>query len=379
MKTVRTVFDLFKTTFDEWNEDKAPRLAAALAYYTAFSIAPLLVIVIAVVGLAFGQEAARGQIVQQIQNEVGRDTAEVIQTMIESANNEAAGIVATVVGIVTIIFGAAGFFGQLQDALNTVWEVTPKPNRSIQDIIRERFLSFTMVLGIGFLLLVSLVINAVLSSLHNFVAGLLPQLQFFTHLLNLVVSFAVVTILFAMIYKVLPDVELAWKDVTIGAVITALLFTIGKFLLSWYLGNSGVASSYGVAGSFVVLLLWVYYSAQILLFGAEFTQVYARRYGSLFIQPTENAVPVTSEQHAQEGTPRKSEMQPATDLQMMPAVYTPLEVTSSVPEIQPEPQEVVERRWSIFWLGLAVYNTVIAGLTLILAAMRNRHTRAFNH
>src|SRR5690606_30121558 len=251
MKIVGTDFDLLKTTFNEWNEDKAPRLAAELTYYTAFSIAPLLVIVIAVIGLVYGQEAARGQIVQQIQNEVGRDTAEIIQTMIENANSEPAGIIATVIGIVTIIFGAAGFFGQLQDALNTIWEVQPKPNRGIKDIIRERFLSFTMVLGIGFLLLVSLVISAVLSSLHNFVIGLLPVAQLLTQILNFVLSFGVVTLLFAMIYRVLPDVDLAWKDVAIGAVITALLFTIGKFLLSLYLGNSGVASSYGVAGSFV--------------------------------------------------------------------------------------------------------------------------------
>lgn len=374
MKIVGTVFDLLKTTFNEWNEDKAPRLAAALAYYTAFSIAPLLVIVIAVVGLVYGQEAARGQIVQQIQNEVGRDTAEIIQTMIENANSEPAGIIATVIGIVTIIFGAAGFFGQLQDALNTIWEVQPKPNRGIKDVIRERFLSFTMVLGIGFLLLVSLVISAVLSSLHNFVIGLLPGAQLLTQILNFVLSFGVVTLLFAMIYRVLPDVDLAWKDVAIGAVITALLFTIGKFLLSLYLGNSGVASSYGVAGSFVVLLLWVYYSAQILLFGAEFTQVYARRHGSLYIQPTENAMPVTAEQRAQEGRPRESEMQPATNLQMLPVVYDP-EVVVAEPVItkpSPEQEQAVARRWSIFWIGLALYNTVVAGATLIVAALRNR-------
>jgi membrane protein len=371
MKTVRTIFDLFKTTFQEWNEDKAPRLAAALAYYTAFSIAPLLVIVIAVVGLVYGQEAARGQIVQQIQNEVGRETAEVIQTMIESANSEAAGILATIIGLVTITLGAAGFFGQLQDALNTIWEVTPKPGRGIKDVIRERFLSFTMVLGIGFLLLVSLVISAVLSSLHNFVTGLLPQAQFLTQLLNFVLSFGIVTFLFAMIYKVLPDVDLAWKDVGIGAVITALLFTIGKFLLSLYLGSSGVASSYGVAGSFVVLLLWVYYSAQILLFGAEFTQVYAKRHGSLFIRPTDNAVPVTAEQRAQEGRPNEQEMQAATNLQMLPVGS---ESPTSIDDIQPEEPETVARRWSVFWIGLAVYNTVIASVTLIMAALRSRRS-----
>ena len=380
MKTVRTVFDLFRTTFNEWNEDKAPRLAAALAYYTAFSIAPLLVIIIAVVGLVFGQEAARGQIVQQIQNEVGRDTAEVIQTMIESANSEAAGIVATVIGLVTVTLGAAGFFGQLQDALNTIWEVKPKPGRGIKDIIRERFLSFTMVLGIGFLLLVSLVISAVLSALHNFVVGLLPQAQFLTQLLNFVLSFGIVTLLFAMIYKVLPDVDLAWKDVIIGAAITALLFTIGKFLLSLYLGNSGVASSYGVAGSFVVLLLWVYYSAQILLFGAEFTQVYARRHGSLFIQPTGNAVAVTNQDRAQEGTPREAPAppEPAANLQMLPVVYDPPAIETPVTEFQPEQKEAAARRWSIFWIGLAVYNTAIAGITLVVTALRSRHTRSFS-
>lgn len=375
MKTARTIFDLFKTTFQEWNEDKAPRLAAALAYYTAFSIAPLLVIVIAVVGLVFGQEAARGQIVQQIQNEVGRETAEIIQTMIENANSESAGILATVMGLITIILGAAGFFGQLQDALNTIWEVQPKPGRGIKDIIRERFLSFTMVLGIGFLLLVSLVISTVLSSLHNFMTGLLPQAQFLTQTLNFGLSFGIVTLLFAMIYKVLPDVDLAWKDVVIGAVITALLFTVGKFLLGLYLGNSSVASSYGVAGSFVVLLLWVYYSAQILLLGAEFTQVYARRYGSLFIQPTNNAVPVTAEQRAQEGRPREPDLQPepATDLQMLPVVYeSPVRV--NVDEFQPEEPRIVRRRWSVFWIGLAVYNTLVASLMLLVSALHRRRS-----
>jgi hypothetical protein len=183
-----------------------------------------------------------------------------------------------------------------------------------------------------------------------------------------------------MIYKVLPDVKLAWKDVIIGAVITALLFTIGKLLLSLYLGNSGVASSYGVAGSFVVFLLWVYYSAQILLFGAEFTQVYARRYGSLYIQPTENAAPVTDAQRAQEGVPRKpaAPPKPATNLQMLPVVYDPPAIAASITEITPEQQEAAARRWSIFWIGLAVYNTIVAGITLLVTAARNRQTRSFS-
>jgi membrane protein len=293
MKTVETILYLFKTTFDAWNKHKVPRLAAALAYYMAFSIAPVLVIVIAIVGLVYGPEAAQGQIVQQIQDEVGRDTAEIIQIMIESANNEAAGVLATIIGIITIILGAAGFFGQLQDALNTIWEVAPKPGRGIGDVIRGRLLSFTLVLGVGFLLLVSFVISALLASLHNFVTGLLPQVQFVAQLVNVALSFGVTLLLFAMIFKVLPDVHLAWKDVWLGAMLTALLFTGGKFLLSLYFGYTAVASSYGVAGSFVVLLLWIYYSAQILLFGAEFTQVYARRRHSR-VETTDDAMPVAS-------------------------------------------------------------------------------------
>lgn len=377
MKIARIIFDLLKATFDGWNEDKAPRLAAALAYYTAFSIAPLLVIVIAVAGLAFGEEAARGEIVLQIQNQVGADTAELIQTMIESARSESAGILATILGVATIVLGAAGFFGQLQDALNTVWEVQPKPGRGIKEIIRERFLSFTMVLGIGFLLLVSLILSAVLASLHNFVTGLLPEAQFITQLLNFLLSFSVITVLFAMIYKVLPDAQIAWKDVWAGAVVTALLFTIGKFALSLYLGNSSVASSYGVAGSFVVLLLWIYYSAQILLFGAEFTRVYAMRYGSRIV-PAANAQWVTDEQRAQEGMPREPQPEPAAvevGAQALPALYEPPKDRVLIVHVSPEAQKAVARRWSAFWAGLAVYNTAIAALTLILAAVRGRRAR----
>jgi membrane protein len=379
MKIARIIFDLLKATFDGWNEDKAPRLAAALAYYTAFSIAPLLVIVIAVAGLAFGEEAARGEIVLQIQNQVGADTAELIQTMIESARSESAGILATILGVATIALGAAGFFGQLQDALNTVWEVQPRPGRGIKEIIRERFLSFTMVLGIGFLLLVSLILSAVLASLHNFVTGLLPEAQVITQLLNFLLSFGVITVLFAMIYKVLPDAQIAWKDVWAGAVVTALLFTIGKFALSLYLGNSSVASSYGVAGSFVVMLLWIYYSAQILLFGAEFTRVYAMRYGSRIV-PAANAQWVTGEQRAQEGTPREPEPEAVSaavevGAQMLPALYEPPKDRVLIVHVSPEEQKAAARRWSAFWAGLAVYNTAIAGLTLILAAVRGRRTR----
>ncbi|MBZ0298729.1 MAG: YihY/virulence factor BrkB family protein, partial [Anaerolineae bacterium] len=360
MNTARTLFNLMKTTFDEWNRDKAPRLAAALAYYTAFSIAPLLVIVIAVVGLVYGQEAARGEIVRQIQGQVGPDIAQMIQTMIENSATQSSGVIATILGLAAIIFGAAGFFGQLQDALNTVWEVTPKPGKGLITVIKERFLSFTMVLGIGFLLLVSLTISAMLASLHHFVGNLLPEAQFITQILNIVLSFGLITVMFAMIYKVLPDVQIAWKDVWVGAMLTAMLFTIGKALLGLYLGNSGVSSTYGVAGSFVVLLLWVYYSAQILLFGAEFTQVYARRFGSQIV-PSENAVRVTDAQRAEEGIPRHTRAD--AEPEIPPAAPEPVPITELSAELETklrpapvtEDRAAAERRWTVFWVGLAAY------------------------
>ncbi|MEO8607547.1 MAG: YihY/virulence factor BrkB family protein [Chloroflexota bacterium] len=280
MKHLRTLFSLLKETIQEWNNDKAPRLAAALAYYTAFSIAPLLIVAIAIASAIFSQEAVRGQLDNQIQGVVGMQAADAIQQMIANSSRDSTGVIASVIGVITLLLGAAGLFGQLQDALNTVWGVPPRPNRGIIGTIKDRFISFAMVLGIGFLLLVSLVISTVLSALNGWVTGMLPGAEFLAQLLNFAVSFGVVTLLFAAIYKVLPDTPIEWSDVWIGAAVTALLFTIGKFLLGLYLGNSTIASSYGAAGSFVVLLVWIYYSAQILLLGAEFTQVYARRHGS---------------------------------------------------------------------------------------------------
>ncbi|MAS33173.1 MAG: ribonuclease BN [Anaerolineaceae bacterium] len=381
MSQIRTIFDLLKATFDSWSHDKAPRLAAALAYYTAFSIAPLLVIVIAVAGLVLGQEAAEGQIVGQIRNEIGEDTAQVIETMLENSASTSSGIVATVLGIAAVALGAAGFFGQLQDALNTVWGVEPKGG-GVVAMIKQRFLSFTMVLGIGFLLLVSLVISAVLSSLHNFVGTLLPQAQLLTQLLNIALSLGIITLLFAMIYKVLPDVEIAWNDVWVGSFMTALLFTVGKYLLGLYLGNSGVASTYGVAGSFVVLLLWIYYSAQILLFGAELTQVYARRYGTR-IRPADNAVAVSSDW---DGSRKSASPAPKPTRATTPprAAMTYPALSSSVPALpEPVPSPQIDvpseaeqsRRFSIFWGGLALYNTLVAGLLVALTVFDRKKAR----
>jgi membrane protein len=315
---IKTILDLLKETFAEWSKDKASRLAAALAYYTVFSLAPLLVIVIAIAGSVFGEEAARGEIVGQIQGLVGRDGAEVIQTTIENANKPAVGTIASVISVAVLFFGASGVFAELQDALNTVWEVQPKPGRGIINIIRSRFLSFTMVLGIGFLLLVSLVLSAALTALINFFGHVLPGIDFIWQIVNFILSFVVTTLVFGLIYKVLPDVKIAWSDVWIGAIITSLLFSIGRFVLGLYLGNSSFGSTYGAAGSLVIILAWVYYAAQILFFGAEFTQVYARRYGSQIV-PARNAVPLTDEARAEQGMKRNQNAQPGQSSNHKPA------------------------------------------------------------
>ncbi len=296
------IVSLFKATFKEWTEDKVPRLAAALAYFTIFSLAPLLIIAISIAALFFGEDAARGQIVGQIQGLLGPEGAEAIESMIANANRTEGGIVATLVGLVTLLFGASGVFGQLQDALNTIWEVAPKPGQGIVNFIRTRFLSFGMVLVIGFLLLVSLVLSALLAGIGTYVEGVAPGLTILWEALNFVISFGIITCLFALIYKVLPDVRIAWGDVWVGAAVTSLLFTIGRTLIGIYLGSAAVGSAYGAAGSLVVVLLWVFYSAQILLFGAEFTQVYAHRYGSQ-IRPASTAVPLTEEGRVQQGMP----------------------------------------------------------------------------
>lgn len=298
----KDIVGLLKETFTEWQEDKASRLAAALAYYTVFSLAPLVIIAIAIAALVFGQEAAQGGIEEQLRGLLGEQGAEAVQEMIKHSRKAEQGTIATLISVGLLLFGASGVFGQLQDSLNTIWEVAPKPGRGIKGFIKDRFLSFAMVLGIGFLLLVSLILSAGLTAVGDYLGHLIPGLPFL-QALNFLISFGVVTVLFALMFRVLPDAKIAWGDVWIGAAITSLLFTIGKYLLGVYLGNGSVGSTYGAAGSFVVLLLWVNYSAQILFFGAEFTQVYANKYGSRIV-PAKNAVPLTEEARAQQGIPR---------------------------------------------------------------------------
>jgi membrane protein len=289
---VKSAFGLVKESFKEWKEDGALDLGAALAYYTIFSIAPMLLVVVAVAGWVWGREAVQGQLVGQMQGLLGTQGAEAIQGMIANAGKQgSSGLVATIVGLATTLFGATGVFVQLQNALNRIWDVEPKPGGGVWGFVKNRLLSFGMLLGIGFLLLVSLVLSAAMGSIDRWAEGLGGAGQVLARILSFGVSFAVITLLFAMIYKFLPDVKIAWRDVVIGAAVTALLFTIGKLLIGLYLSKSSVASGYGAAGSLVVLLLWTYYSAQIVFLGAEFTQVYASRYGSR-IEPAENAVPV---------------------------------------------------------------------------------------
>jgi membrane protein len=263
----------------EWIGDRASRKGAALAFYTVFSLAPILILAIAIAGLFFGQEAARGEIYAQVQDLLGPDGAKAIEAMVQNASRPGAGLFATLVGAVTLFIGATTALAELKDGLDQIWEVPPERMSGFWYFLRKRLLSIGLILSLGFLLLVSLVFSAVLTALARRwgpADATEPVLQ----AINFLFSFALVTVLFAMIYKILPSASIAWRDVIIGSVVTALLFSIGKFAIGVYLGNSAIASSYGAAGSVILVLVWVYYSAQIFLLGAEFTKVYAHRYGS---------------------------------------------------------------------------------------------------
>ena len=287
------VFSLLKQTFQEWLEDKAPQLGAALAYYTVFSLAPLILVLLAIVGVIFRDDAAGAwnKIAQQMSYFLDPNALQAVQNIAEKASQPGKSTIATIIGVALALFGASGVFGQLQDALNTIWGVKAKPSRGIWGFLRTRFLSFAMVAGICFLLLVSLAIEALLKGFSHYVQSVLPGGIVIALTVYLIFDFAVVVLLFAMIFKFLPDVKIQWRDVWIGAVMTAILFGLGKWLLGFYLGSGAASSAYGAASSLITLLLWVYYSSQILLFGAEFTQVHAARAGREF-KPSEYAVRV---------------------------------------------------------------------------------------
>ncbi|MEO6908438.1 MAG: YihY/virulence factor BrkB family protein, partial [Abditibacteriaceae bacterium] len=269
--TLKSLFDLLKTAAMQWNEDKASRLGAAIAYYSIFSLAPLLLVIIVLAGVFLGGQAtARGEVIHNLGTVIGADAARQVGQMAAGASKQSNGVLASIIGIVVVLMGASGVFMQLQDSLNTIWKVEPKPGQGILAIVKQRVLLLAIVFGAGFLLLISLLLTAILNAIVNSMTAYFPMAGAL-QIVTFVVSFFVITLLFVMIYKVLPDVDIGWRDVGIGAVITAVLFMIGQLALSWYLGTQSTKSVYGAAGSLVVLLLYIYYSAQIVLFGAEIT------------------------------------------------------------------------------------------------------------
>lgn len=296
----RSVFGLVKTTGVHWLDDKAPRLAASLAFYTLLSLAPMLVVAVSIAGLIFGEDAARGQIAGQLNGLLGPTGADTVQSILAHAKTPSSGIIGAVVGIALAIFGASGVFGELQTSLDTIWHVESRPGRGIKGFLRDRVFSFTLVMGVAFLLLVSLVVSAALSAIGSYFAHTLPGGETVWYIVNLVISVGITALLFGLIFKVVPDVEIRWHDVWLGALVTAILFTGGKFLIGLYLGRSSVASPFGAAGSVVALVVWIYYSAQILFFGAELTRAHTEQRG-IHVKPSPNAVPVAPAQIAVAG------------------------------------------------------------------------------
>jgi membrane protein len=304
---LKAVWVLLKETVNEFQQDRTLRLAAATAYYAVFSIGPLLVLVVGLAGVVFGEERVKQEIVRQLQSFVGPQSTKMIESMM-SAQERSGSWLATIIGGVALIIGASGVFGQLQDSLNTIWGVTTKPGKSMVALIRDRCFSMAMVLGIGFLLLLSMALTAFVNAFASRLGQWISLPPWIAPVFNGLVTFVVISSLFALIFKVLPDVKIRWRDVWIGALGTALLYTLGQFLLGIYLGYETNASAYGLGSAFVVILLYVYYSALILYFGAEFTKVFARRHGTR-IEPSSYAVQITDQQRAQQGMPRQEHVE----------------------------------------------------------------------
>jgi membrane protein len=279
--SARAWFELLRETVQEWQKDNCLRLGAALSFYTLLSLAPLLVVTIALVALFFGQQMAHGEVMARVETLLGADTAGTVREMVERASQPRSGILATVVGLAMSALGASGVFGQLQRALNDIWDVKPKPGRGLRGLVLDRAGTFSMLLLIAFLLLVSLGAGAALTALSGRIADLFPGAALASRAADAAISLGVTALLFALLFKVLPDAEIRWSDVAVGALFTALLFGVGRLGIAYYLGRTSGTSVYGAAGSLVALLLWIYYSSQLLFLGAEFTQVYARRHGSL--------------------------------------------------------------------------------------------------
>jgi membrane protein len=322
---LRELWSILKATVVEWYDDDASRLAASLAFYTTLSLAPLLLVSIAIAGLVFGEDVARGHVSTEVGGLVGERGAEAIATILENAKDTSQGVVAALVGAVVLLFGASGVFAELQAAMDHIWEVKPKEGRGVWGVVRDRFTSFTMVVGVGFLLLVSLVVSALMSAMTSRLNVALGAVALVAQIIHIVVSLGMTTVIFGLIFKVVPDAKIRWRDVWIGAFATSIFFTIGKLLISLYLGRSTVASTYGAAGSVIVILVWVYYSAQLLFFGAELTQVLTRRWGRV-IEPADGAISIREEPSLVPRSPRRP-----------PASLTPPGPIAGPPE-QPPPR-----------------------------------------
>jgi membrane protein len=290
MRGLRATGSLIRQTFQEWNNDNGPRLGAALSYYTVFSMAPLLLLVIAIAGLAFGRAAAEGRIFTELSGLLGPDAARLVQLAVAKANKPRGGLIGAAIGAVVLLGGATGVVVELQGAINTVWKLVPKSNRGVWRLVRTRLLSLGMVLALGFLLLVSLAVSAGLAALSGWLRKFIGDAVLIGWVLDGVIALAAISTLLAVLYKFLPDARVAWRDVWVGAIATAFMFLLGKYLIGLYVAKASVASAFGAAGSLAALLVWVYYSAQIVLLGAELTRLYANRFGAK-VRPSDEALP----------------------------------------------------------------------------------------
>ncbi|MFN2456634.1 MAG: YihY/virulence factor BrkB family protein [Chitinophagaceae bacterium] len=288
--TFKGIWEVLKESFKGFSEDKVTKLSASLAYYTVFSLGPLLIVIIFLCSIFLGREAVEGTIYRQLENFIGNDSAKQVEEIIKNASIGGKGKIAAIIGVITLLIGATGVFAEIQDSINSIWGLKAKPKQGMMKMIKSRLLSFGLIGSLGFLLLVSLAVTAVIEGLGNKLQNMFPDVGVVVlYIVNLILTLGIVTVLFAVIFKVLPDAKIKWKDVWAGAIITGLLFLIGKFAISFYIGKSDVGSTYGAAGSLVILLLWIYYSAMILYFGAEFTRAYAVKYAGQ-IEPNEYAV-----------------------------------------------------------------------------------------
>jgi membrane protein len=288
--TLKKIWKVLKDSFNGFSDDKVLKLSAALAYYTVFSIGPLIIVIIYLAGVIYGREAIQGSIFSHIEGLVGADAAQQIQSMIKNAVLNNKGNIAAIIGVVTLVLGATGVFAEIQESVNMIWGLKPKPKKSWLKMIMNRLLSFSVIVSLGFILMVSLILTGLIEALMGRLQAYFPNITIvLVYVVNLVITFTIISTLFAIIFKVLPDAKIKWRDVLTGSMVTAVLFMAGKFAITFYIGSSNIGGTYGAAGSLVVLLLWVYYSSVILYFGAEFTKAYAANFGSP-IHPSEYAV-----------------------------------------------------------------------------------------